>query len=199
MRVLIVDDNPTHRTVLSKSLEAEGHQTLEAADGVEALGILRSTQVDAVISDVLMPKMDGYRFSYEVRRSEELREIPIVVYSATYTGPMENDLGTKAGAVHFVQRPAPTGAILEALTDAVRSGKSVKRDRAAEQTEKLKEYSERLLLELEKKNLDLESARDLLSAAAMTRSASRRRDIATSSIRRRSASCRPLRMAGFSP
>jgi two-component system cell cycle sensor histidine kinase/response regulator CckA len=179
MRVLIVDDNPTDRRVLSNSLEAEGHRTLEAADGIEALEILRSTQVDAVISDVLMPKMDGYRFSYEVRRSEELRGIPIVVYSATYTGPMENGFSTKAGAVHFVQRPAPTGAILEALTDAVRSGKSVERDRAAEQTEKLKEYSERLLLELEKKNLDLESARDLLSAAndALGQSEKRYRDL----------------------
>jgi CheY-like chemotaxis protein len=81
LRVLIVDDNPTNRQRLRSTLEAEGHRTIEAGDGLEALEKLRSSDVDAVISDVLMPRMDGYRFSYEVRRSEELRDIPIVTAS----------------------------------------------------------------------------------------------------------------------
>ncbi|HVE65348.1 MAG TPA: response regulator, partial [Thermoanaerobaculia bacterium] len=69
MRVLVVDDDAANRAGLRDALEAEGHQALEAADGLEGLEKLRSSKVDAVISDVLMPRMDGYRFSYEVRCS----------------------------------------------------------------------------------------------------------------------------------
>jgi CheY-like chemotaxis protein len=89
MNVLIVDDNPTNRKILRLMLEAEGHRPIEAGNGVEALEKLASADVDAVISDVLMPKMDGYRFCYEVRSSEQLREIPNVIYSATYTSPAD--------------------------------------------------------------------------------------------------------------
>ena len=55
MNLLIVDDNSTNRKLLRVTLEAEGHTTLEAADGVEALQILARETVDAVISDILMP------------------------------------------------------------------------------------------------------------------------------------------------
>ncbi|HXL85671.1 MAG TPA: response regulator, partial [Gemmatimonadaceae bacterium] len=87
MRVLIVDDNAINRTLLRVTLRSGGHETVEAADGVEALEKLRSEKFDAVISDILMPRMDGYRFCYEVRRDPKLRDVPIVVYSSTYTSP----------------------------------------------------------------------------------------------------------------
>ena len=160
-KVLIVDDSPTNRRRLRSTLEAKGHQTIEAADGLEGLEKLRSTDVDAVISDVLMPRMDGYRFSYEVRRSEELREIPIVIYSATHAPPADAGLTSNVGVDRFVPSPAPAGAILEALTDAVVSRRSLRRVPGAEELDRLKEYSEGLVLELEKKNLELERARDL--------------------------------------
>ena len=177
--VLIVDDNPTNRKYLRSTLEAEGHRTIEAADGLEGLEKLRSTDVDAVISDVLMPRMDGYRFSYEVRRSEELREIPIVIYSATHAPLAEAGLTSNLGVDRFVPSPAPAAAILEALNDAVGSRRSLRRTPAAEELDRLKEYSEHLVLELEKKNLELEGARDLLSNAndALRKSEKRYRDL----------------------
>jgi two-component system cell cycle sensor histidine kinase/response regulator CckA len=178
-KVLIVDDNPINRKRLRLTLEAEGHRAIEAADGVEGLEKLRSTDVDAVISDVLMPKMDGYRLSYEVRRSAELREIPIVIYSSTHAPPAEAGLTSNLGVDRFVPSPAPAGVILEALADAVGSRRSLRRIPAAEELARLKEYSEGLVLELEKKNLELESARDLLSTAneALRRSEKRYRDL----------------------
>jgi CheY-like chemotaxis protein len=163
VKILIVDDNPTNRTLLRLRLEAEGHQTIEAADGSEGLEKLRSTKADAVISDVLMPKMDGYRFCFEVRRSDELREIPMVIYSANYTFPFDEGLATRIGADCFVPPPALAGAILEALAAALRPRESRRPTPAMEELEILKGYSERLALELEKKNLELESGRNLLS------------------------------------
>jgi PAS domain S-box-containing protein len=179
VKVLIVDDTPTNRRNLRETLEAQGHRTIEAADGLEGLEKLRSTEVDAVISDVLMPKMDGYRFCYEVRRSEELREIPIVIYSATYTSPAAEALAAKVGVDRFVRRPAPASAVLEALADAVRIRKSFRRAPALEELEVLKQFSDGLVLELEKKTLELESGRDLLSDAndALRESEQRYRDL----------------------
>jgi PAS domain S-box-containing protein len=175
MNVLIVDDNATNRKLLRLTLEAEGHRTLEAEDGFEALEKLQSTEVDAVISDVLMPKMDGYRFCYEVRRNEELREIPIVIYSSTYTSPADEGLATKVGADCFVRRPAAAATILEALSDAVRSRKSSRRMPAVEELDLLKHYSDRLVIELERRNLELESAQDRLSEAHEALRASERK------------------------
>jgi len=57
MRILIVDDIATNRKLLRVTLEAEGHTTLEAADGVAALHLLDREMVDAIISDILMPNM----------------------------------------------------------------------------------------------------------------------------------------------
>src|SRR4029078_4576362 len=77
MKLVIVDDMPINRKLLRVMLEAEGHATLEAADGVEALQILNREKVDAVISDVLMPRMDGYRLCHEIRTNEQLCEVPV--------------------------------------------------------------------------------------------------------------------------
>ena len=76
MNLLIVDDLATNRKLLRVTLEAEGHNILEAADGVEALQILARETVDAVISDILMPNMDGFRLCHEIRKSEGSTPFP---------------------------------------------------------------------------------------------------------------------------
>jgi len=73
MKILIVDDHPTNRELLRAQLEAEGFTVLEAADGLEALSVLERETIDTVISDIMMPRMDGYRFCLEVRKRERFR------------------------------------------------------------------------------------------------------------------------------
>src|SRR5438093_5944573 len=85
MKILIVDDYANNRRALRAVLEAEGLDVVEAADGVEALAVLKRENVDAVISDILMPRMDGYRLCLELRQSAELCRIPFIVYTSTYT------------------------------------------------------------------------------------------------------------------
>jgi PleD family two-component response regulator len=72
MNFLIVDDYSANRRLLRASLEAEGHAVVEATNGIEALEKLAGESIDAVISDVLMPGMDGFRFCHEVRKSSSL-------------------------------------------------------------------------------------------------------------------------------
>jgi CheY-like chemotaxis protein len=64
MKILIADDNPTNLSLLQDVLEAEGHEVVAANDGSEALAVLAKETVDAVISDIFMPNMDGYRLCY---------------------------------------------------------------------------------------------------------------------------------------
>jgi CheY-like chemotaxis protein len=61
MKILVVDDSEQNRKLLKVLLEAEGFEVVTAADGEEALIVLNRTTVDAIISDILMPRMDGYR------------------------------------------------------------------------------------------------------------------------------------------
>jgi CheY-like chemotaxis protein len=76
VNLLIVDDHATNRKLLRAQLEAKGHAVFEAHDGVEALALLERQRVDAVISDILMPRMDGYRLCYEIRAHARLESRP---------------------------------------------------------------------------------------------------------------------------
>src|ERR1017187_3028081 len=119
MNLLIVDDIATNRKILRVMLEAEGHTTLEAADGVEALQILARATVDAVISDILMPNMDGFRLCHEIRKSERLHALPFIVYTSTYTSPEDMKLAETVGADKYLTKPAPTAAVLAALREVM--------------------------------------------------------------------------------
>ena len=73
MNILIVDDIAANRKLLRVQFEAEGFAVVEAADGIEALEVLAGEPFDAVLSDILMPRMDGYRLCHEVRKNPTLR------------------------------------------------------------------------------------------------------------------------------
>jgi two-component system, cell cycle sensor histidine kinase and response regulator CckA len=166
MRVLIADDNDANRKRLRATLAADGHDTEEATDGVEALEKLRTGSFDAVISDVLMPRMDGYRLSYEVRSSEELRDTRIIVYSSTYTSLAARRLALTAGADRFIRKPLEAEVILRALKD-VTSARRPPAEAVAPATELavVKEYSEVLVRRLEDTNLKLVASRRRLARA----------------------------------
>jgi CheY-like chemotaxis protein len=83
VNVLIVDDQPTNLKLLQAQLQAAGHVVLPATNGVEALDVLRRQGADAVISDILMPRMDGYLLCYEVRKNPAWASIPFIFYTAT--------------------------------------------------------------------------------------------------------------------
>ena len=158
MNVLLVDDNATNRKLLGAVLQGEGLQTCEAADGVEALAILKSQPFDAIISDILMPKMDGYRFCFEVRRHAEFAEIPFIFYTATYTSLADEKLGLQAGASAFLRKPASAKEILDALSDLLNQAPRppLQRRELPEELTLMQEYSEQLVAKLEEKNAELQ-------------------------------------------
>jgi signal transduction histidine kinase/CheY-like chemotaxis protein len=156
MRLLIVDDIPTNRKLLRATLEAEGNAILEAADGVEAIEILAHEKVDAVISDILMPRMDGYRLCHDIRKNERLCDLPIIIYTATYTSSDDEKLAFDVGADKYLTKPAPIHAILTAVHEAIAMQHTAPRPEVMQEGEVLKEYSDRLVIKLEEKNSELQ-------------------------------------------
>ena len=119
MKILIVDDNAINRKLLRVTLEDEEHTTFEAADGVEALQLLTHEVVDAIISDILMPNMDGFRFCLELRQQENLRHVPLVHYTSTYTSPSDRRLSQTVGADKYLTKPVSTAVLLQTLAEAI--------------------------------------------------------------------------------
>src|SRR4051794_32514558 len=106
MKLLIVDDNHDDRKLLRYTLERHGFETVfEACNGQEGLDIARSNKPDLIISDALMPGMDGFQFLRMVKMDAELRRIPFIFYSAVYTGYKEEELALTLGAETFIVKP----------------------------------------------------------------------------------------------
>jgi len=156
MNILIVDDIATNRKLLSAILEAENHAVIEAVDGVEALEVLKQGKVDAIISDILMPRMDGYRLCYEIRANERFRNLPFIFYTSSYTSPSDEKLALEMGGDKFLTKPAPASKIIQALNEVM----SVKRSpfvpiEPSREINLMKEYNQQLVAKLEQKNNEL--------------------------------------------
>jgi len=163
MKFLIVDDIDINRMVLRVAFEAEGHTTLEASDGIEALDILAREDIDAVLSDILMPRMDGYRLCHEIRTNANLCEMPIVIYTSTYTSQSDENLARSLGADRYLRKPAPFQSVLAALHEAIAMTHIAPRPDAWEEIEVLKQYSDRLVSKLEQRNIELAEANGRLT------------------------------------
>ena len=104
-KILVVDDNGDDRKILKIILERQGFEVIEARDGLEGLETALSRNPDIIISDALMPRMDGFQFLREVKKEPRLKSIPFIFYSAVYTGYKEAELAVFLGAEAFIVRP----------------------------------------------------------------------------------------------
>ncbi len=160
IRILVVDDQAENRYLLRSMLGGLGHHVEEAADGREALEKLRTAQWDLVISDILMPVMDGYQLCRNLHADERLRHIPFIFYTATYVDARDEEFALKLGADRFLRKPMDPKAFLAQIQGlmaevAANHGRPP-RTVQADEREILVLYNERLIRKLEKKMLDLE-------------------------------------------
>ncbi len=118
-RILIVDDSQVIRKLLAGVLRGNGYETMTAENGIEALVKLRAGTFDLIISDVLMPQMDGYRLCYEVKRDEQLKHIPLIFLTSEFTDPKEKEFCQSLGAALILAiPPIPPGTeiLLESIS-----------------------------------------------------------------------------------
>jgi len=86
-KILVVDDEPAIREIVHRTLEKEGWEIYQAADGQEALTQVAKVQPEIILLDLMMPRMDGFQFLTELRKSESGRNIPVVVITAMDLSP----------------------------------------------------------------------------------------------------------------
>ncbi len=159
--VLIVDDNPDNLYFLEVLLRGHGFEVTSARHGAEALVLARQRPPDFVISDLLMPVMDGYTLLRHWKADDALRHIPFIVYTATYTEAEDERLAINLGADSFIVKPAEPDVILAAVDELrakVAAAPTTPREPADDEKGLLEEYSEILIRKLEHKSLQLEAA-----------------------------------------
>jgi transcriptional regulator with GAF, ATPase, and Fis domain/FixJ family two-component response regulator len=161
MKILIVDDRRENLYLLESLLKGFGHEVDTATNGQEALDQLHGDGFRMVISDILMPVMDGFQLCREVRADDVLKDMLFVFYTATYTDKKDEDLALKMGADKFIRKPIEPEAFMRIIQDVTRNAEKLKEEpgqaAAGEEEEVFKLYSERLVKKLEKKMLRLEA------------------------------------------
>jgi two-component system, cell cycle sensor histidine kinase and response regulator CckA len=157
--VLIVDDKEENLYFLKSLLRGHGYEVMTAIHGEDALDKALENTPDLIISDILMPVMDGFAFCRECRKDGSLKNIPFVFYTATYTDSQDEAFAREIGADEFITKPCEPENLLNAICRALEKGEH--RDIIVEQAPKREEdifklYNKRLIHKLEQKMIELE-------------------------------------------
>ena len=164
--VLIVDDQEENLYLLKALLDAHGYGVREAMNGAQALELARAEPPDVIIADILMPVMDGFSLCREWKKDEQLRSIPFIFCTATYTDPKDEELALQLGAARFIVKPVETEELVRGIEQVIAEAGSSLPNAAhefpVEETSYYRMYNEALIRKLEDKMLELERVnRDL--------------------------------------
>jgi PAS domain S-box-containing protein len=165
-RILIVDDNQANRYLLRALLQGHGYDVEEAEDGQEAWARAQARIPDMIVSDILMPKIDGFTLCRMAKADDRLKNVPFIFYTATYTDPRDEKLAYTLGVDAFIVKPADPDDFLKRMEEVLLGEKSGEKrlERTAEPQADivLKEYNEALIRKLEQKMASLEEVNKAL-------------------------------------
>ncbi|HQB14828.1 MAG TPA: response regulator, partial [Syntrophales bacterium] len=164
-KILIADDNEANLYMLEILLKGEGFEVISAANGQEALEKALLTPPALIVTDVLMPGMDGYALCKHWKSDDKLKHIPFVIYTATYAGTKNEAFALSLGADRFILKPQEPDVLLQLISEVLAdnySARQVETKPLEEEIQFFRQYNEILFNKLEKKMSDLETAnRDL--------------------------------------
>jgi two-component system, cell cycle response regulator DivK len=110
-RVLLVEDYEDSRFSLSKLLEIEGYEVLEAVDGVQAISVALDARPDLILMDVTLPKIDGLSATKRIREHETMSRVPIIALSAHDLSDFQNK-AKDAGCTDYLTKPIDFSALM---------------------------------------------------------------------------------------
>lgn len=120
-KVLIADDRETNRQLLTTLLRYKNHEVIEAVDGAEALALAIVHRPDLIITDILMPIVDGYEFLRRLRNNPLFEETPVLVYTSTYIEEEARALAVRCGVFRVLIRPVEPAEFLDVVAQALAS------------------------------------------------------------------------------
>lgn len=164
--ILIVDSRSADRQLYITLLGSFGHRMLEAADGVDALELARSELPDLVITDIIMPNMDGFTLARRLRAEPLLASVPVIFQTAHYLEAEVRKLATASGIQHILGKPAEPQEILHAVHEALK--KPVAPARLPQTGQLQREHLQLLADKLYEKNIELEKTNERLRNLSLT-------------------------------
>lgn len=159
--VLIVEDIPDILTLLKATLEFKGYRVSTARDGQEALEVIERELPAVIVTDILMPRMDGFNLVHRLRIDPVTRDIPVIFLSATYVAPEDKAFALSLGATRFIEKPVNFEEFLPTISDLL-SQKEKPSQPILDEFEFYDGYRKRLETKLLHKNTQIARAEHLL-------------------------------------
>jgi CheY-like chemotaxis protein len=120
--ILIVEDVPNVLELLEVTLRFKGYPVIVARDGQEALDLIARERPALVVTDILMPKLDGYALAHRLRTDPTTRDIPIIFISATYVTQEDKNFAMDLGAARFIEKPIDIEEFLLTVAELLTQG-----------------------------------------------------------------------------
>jgi len=171
-RLMIVDDIQQNLYLLEVLLTTNGYETVKASNGIEALELARQNPPEMIISDILMPGMDGCSLCRIWKSDKILKDVPFIFYTATYTDERDEKLALSLGADRYIIKPVEPNAFLAILQETIRNHEAGKQnahpDTFAKEEVFYKEYNQALVRKLEEKMEQLKRSNNRLASLYKT-------------------------------
>jgi CheY-like chemotaxis protein len=160
--ILVVEDVPNVLELLEVTLRFKGYPVITATNGQEALERVAADHPALVITDILMPKMDGYALAHRLRTNPQTRLTPLIFLSATYVTPEDKKFAISLGAVRFIEKPIDTEEFLLTIAELLTQGSEPPPEPLDERDFYIG-YRERLEHKLRHKNTQIARTENLLT------------------------------------
>jgi CheY-like chemotaxis protein len=160
--ILIVEDVPNVLELLEVTLRFKGYPVATARNGQEALDCIMRERPAMIVTDILMPKMDGYALAHAVRKDPRTRQIPIIFLSATYVTPEDKRFALSLGAVRFMEKPVDTEDFLLTIAEILTLGSTEQVPEPLSENDFFDGYRDRLEQKLRHKNTQIARTERLL-------------------------------------
>ena len=123
--LLIVEDVPDILELLSATLKLKGYKVVTAQNGEEALDVIAKEQPALIVTDILMPKMDGFNLVHRLRLNDATRDIPVIFLTATYVAPEDKEFALTIGVSRFLEKPVNLEEFFPLIEELLTKGAKV--------------------------------------------------------------------------
>jgi len=158
--LLVVEDVPDILELLEETLKFKGYRVVTATNGEAALELIEKERPALIITDILMPKMDGFSLVHRLRLDSATRDVPVIFLSATYIAPEDKEFALTIGVTRFMEKPVDLTEFFPLIEELLKSGTTS--PKPLNEVEFYEGYRKRLEIKLKHKNTQIARDQHLL-------------------------------------